>query len=313
MINTHKIHYLSFPKQPSIPTGFERFWATLSKTSSTPTAYGWFHLLWLFLTLALCILVGFTCQKVKEKRVKTVLGATSIVLLVLEIYKQFAYSYDTQTNSWSYSWAIFPFQFCSTPMYIMGLATIVKSKKLQNALYSFLATYSLFAGALVMLIPNSVFCEIIGINIQTMFHHGAMVVIGVFLYVTKAVEIKNKTVIQGAPVFTVLLFIALVMNATFAAIGDGSDTFNMFYIARSGNTPMDFIDEIFKVVPYPIILLAYAGGFTALGWAISLLAKGIQKIYTHAQIQCEEKVKKQNPQQNTIQETEENNTVKETL
>ena len=198
-------------------------------------------------------------------------------------------------------------------MYIMALAAIVKSKKLQNALYSFLATYSLFAGALVLLVPNSVFCETIGINIQTMIHHSTMVIIGVFLYATKSVVPKSKTVIHGAPVFATLLFLALVMNATYAAIGDDAHNFNMFYIARSGNTPMDFIDEIFKVIPFSIILFGYAGGFTMLGFFVSLAAMGIRKAYAFAQFKYAKKTKQSSHKQEPVQETEESNKVKEIL
>jgi hypothetical protein len=144
-----------------------------------------------------------------------------------------------------------------------------------------LATYALFAGVLVMLYPGGVFTETIGINIQTMLHHGTMIVIGVFLYATKSVKMQHKTVVYGAPVFAALLLTALILNAVFAALGDPDANFNMFYLARTGKTPLDFLDTLFTLIPYPIIWAGYIGGFTGMGWAMSALAMLTVKIYRY--------------------------------
>ena len=63
------------------------------------------------------------------------------------------YSYDPQTG-WSYDWSRFPFQFCSTPIYIALLAAPLHDGKLRRALLCFLATYSPVAGCAVLFPPH---------------------------------------------------------------------------------------------------------------------------------------------------------------
>ncbi|MCK7485244.1 MAG: hypothetical protein MZU97_06565 [Bacillus subtilis] len=65
-------------------------------------------------------------------------------------------------------------------MYVALFAGLTKNKKIQQALINFLqGPTGMFAGLAVMLYPNDVFITTIGINIQTMVHHGAMMVVGV--------------------------------------------------------------------------------------------------------------------------------------
>ena len=51
--------------------------------------------------------------------------------------------------SYNYAWYAFPWQFCSTPMYIGLLAGLSKGK-LHDHFCAYLATFALFAGTAVM-------------------------------------------------------------------------------------------------------------------------------------------------------------------
>ena len=116
-----------------------------------PTLYGWFHLLF----FALAIIAGIVLiKKVKAsdvKKVRNVLLVTSVTCIILEIYKQFNYTFgfDGIKITADYQWYAFPFQFCSTPMYIGLLAGLIKKEKIHNALCAYLATFALFAGLCV--------------------------------------------------------------------------------------------------------------------------------------------------------------------
>ena len=107
----------------------------------------------------------------------------SLLITVLEIYKQINFSFhvDGIQILFDYQWYAFPFQFCSTPMYIGLLAAVVRSKSLHMRLCSYLATYALFAGICVMAYPSTVFIDTVGINIQTMIWHGSMITVGIVL------------------------------------------------------------------------------------------------------------------------------------
>lgn len=273
------IRYAELSLETPSKSAFERFLAALDGKMSEPTLFGWFHWLCILLTVAVCVFVALKCRKLSGKQVRLTVGITAAVLLVFELYKQLNYSYYADTDVWSYNWSAFPFQFCSTPMYIMAMAAVWKEGKFQTRLYDFLATYGLFAGVLVLAYPASVFTATTGINIQTMVHHCSMIVIGVFLYATGQSKIEKRTVWRAAPVFLVLLALALVMNGVYAAVGDPNQNFNMFYLSLNGKTPLAFLDTLFEIIPYPIIVAGYAAGFTLAGFLMTLSAKLCSRLY----------------------------------
>lgn len=200
-------------------------------------------------------------------------------MICLELYKQFIFSYSIVDGviTWEYQWYAFPFQFCSTPMYVALIGSLVKKGKFQECLYSFLATFGLFGGLIVMLVPSTVFMEYIGINIQTMVHHGLMIVIGVVLLSSKAVKLEHKTILKAGYVFLCLTALALLMNCLYVWYG-GTHDFNMFYISPYKESELLVFKDIQKVVPYAIFLLSYIVGFSLAGYIVLLIAMLINYI-----------------------------------
>ncbi len=266
------------------PNAFERFLGALNVEVDEPPLFGWFHWFWIALTLLACVFVCLYAKNLSAKQVRVIVGSIAVLLLFLEGYKQLDASYNFSEDTWTYNWGAFPFQFCSTPMYIMVLAAVWKKGKVQNALYAFLATYGTFAGVLVLAYPGSVFCSYLFINLQTMIHHCLMIVIGVLLFACGSVKIEHKAVLYGAPVFTVLLLLAYLMNTLYASYGDLSYNFNMFYIAVYPHThaPLAFLDELMRAVPYFLVPTSYALGFTLAGWLITVSGMLIVKTKAYA-------------------------------
>ncbi|MBQ8444416.1 MAG: YwaF family protein [Clostridia bacterium] len=208
---------------------FEKILAALDGRMEVPTWFGWYHLLCLGIVIGLVVLVCFTCRKLTEKQFRIICLVVSLVLILLEVYKQLNFSYDVASDTWSYHWYAFPFQFCSSPMYVLLLIACLKECKFREYLCSFLATFGLLAGVLVMCYPVSCYIDVIGINIQTMVHHGAMVVMGGVLLASGKAKIEHKTILKAMSVFAVLVGTAFLMNIIFHSTGN-TQTFNMFYI-----------------------------------------------------------------------------------
>ena len=277
---------------------FEKILQALDGKMETPTMYGWFHLIALAVVIGLVVLVVFKCKNISEKTFRIIILSTAIGLIVFEIYKQLNFSYNPSTDTWDYQWYAFPFQFCSSPMYVLLLAGIVKDGKFRNFLCSFMATFGLFAGIAVMLYPSTVFIETIGINIQTMIHHGSMVVIGVLMYVSGRAKLEHKTILKGASVFGVIVGAALLMNVLFHFFGDGS-TFNMLFIgpfADSCELPLVqllYTPASSSVILYILFLIVYVVGFSLAGYIMllfaMLFAKLSRKIKAKKQVQVETK------------------------
>lgn len=233
----------------------------LNGQMNQPQLYGslsvsWFHYLSIILVILGSIMAVTRLKGISEKKLNRVLIIFSAILLTFEVYKQIIFSYQA---SWSYQWYAFPFQFCSTPMYIALAAGLIKHKKIKDAMLSFLATYGLFAGIAVIIYPATVFVTTIGINIQTMVHHGGMAIMGIGL-LANHVQIKWSTVLKASIVFASLMVIAMVMNGLFNAfIHNG--TFNMFFINHKFENGIPVLMLFQPLVPHVIFLMIYLFGF----------------------------------------------------
>ena len=233
----------------------------------------------ILLTAFLCTLALKNKKEGKsnDKFIRGVVLTYAILGIILEIYKQLNFSFNSSTGEWSYQWYAFPFQFCSTPMYVALIAGCLKKCEFQKYLYAYLGTFALFAGLCVMIMPGDVFIETIGINIQTMVCHGGMVVMGIFLLVSGAIDFKWKSILKAMAVFSVLVVIALIMNIIFHSTGNTA-TFNMFYISPYLPCTLPILNIIYDQVPYVVFLLIYFIGFSLAGCLVFSVAMGINKL-----------------------------------
>ncbi len=270
-------------------TGFEKFVHFFQGKMNTPTILGWYHLLCFGIMLLACILIIIFRKKISQKAVRFIVLGIGILLVVLEIIKQLEYSFSwdesSQTASWSYQWYAFPFQFCSTPMYLMVLAGSLPNCKVRDAIYSYLGTFALFAGLCVMCYPGDVFTSTIFINIQTMVWHGSMVVVGILLLSTQAFAIEHKSILKAGIVFLIMLLTALLMDCIWAWAGglQTGQTFNMFYISPYYPCTLPIFDIIYSSTHYILFFLVYVIGFILSAYIFLLVAIGIKKLYVKIQ------------------------------
>ena len=246
----------------------------LDTKMETPGMYGWFHLLFFALSVAVAVVLCIRCKNPDEGFIRKLLLTVSVLSLALELYKQINYSfhYDGMQIHFDYQWYSFPFQFCSTPMYIGLLAACLKKGKLQDALCAYLATFALFAGLCVMVYPGQVFIDTIGINIQTMICHGAMLTLGIYLLSCGYVKVEHRTILKAIPVFAVLLAMAAGMNEIAHLTGLlERETFNMFFISPYCEPSLPVYSLVQAVVPYPLCTLIYIVGFSLAAYIMLLI------------------------------------------
>lgn len=257
----------------------------LEAKMTTPEAFGWFHILSWIVSIAVGI---WLCKKFKspdEKTMRRILFAIAIVCVVLEIYKQtvYSFSYSGGIFDFDYQWYAFPFQFCSTPMYVQLLASLVKKGKIHDALCDFLATYAVFAGLCVMIYPGDVFSSLVGINIQTMVCHGSMLSVGIFLFGSGYVKPEYKTILKAIPVFASAVGLAMAMNEIMYLSGIlNGETFNMFFISRHFAPSLPVYSLVQEAIPFPWCTIIYIAVFSLAAFVILLIAMGLHKLIDKA-------------------------------
>lgn len=245
----------------------------------TPLPYGPFHLIWLAITVGLSVWAAFGAKKHSQKQVSNVLLVTAIAVMLLEIYKQINYTFGDGSGEPAYQWYAFPWQFCSTPMYVGLLAGLIRKGRVYESLCAYLATFGLFAGAAVMVYPVTVFIGTVGINLQTMICHGSMIVIGVYLLASGQVKLEHKSILRALPVFAVMVGAAVVMNEVAYRTGLlQTHTFNMFFISPYCEPSLPVYSLVQGMVPFPWCLVLYILGFTAAGYIMLLLGMGVKRL-----------------------------------
>ena len=252
----------------------------LQTRGDTPKPFGWFHLVCLALTLAGTVLLIWRFRNAKDKTVRRILLGIWVVMVVLELYKQLVGAYEVVWGVpvWAYRWNWLPFQFCSTPLYCLPFIIFLPDCWWRRAFSAFFAGFSLFAGTVVMIYPGDVFTSILGINIQTMVHHGAMVALGIFMVAYNRRHMGKRYFAGRLVVFYAFVAVAMVLNETVHAmiVRQGlSDYINLFYISRHYACSLPVLSGIYASVPFPAFLCIYLLGFTGVSALIYGLEKGI--------------------------------------
>lgn len=266
-----------------------------------PEPYGWFHLSWFILSIIAAIVLCATHKKGDNERVRRVIRIVAITVFVLEIYKMINYSFDYENGvTFDFQWYAFPFQFCSTPMYIGLLAGFTKKGKFHKALVSYLATFALFAGLCVMIHPNDIYISTIGINIQTSICHGSMITVGIYILYSQYIELKHKTILSAAAVFSGCLAVAVILNEVMFYSGVlGDETFNMFFVSPHFEGTLPVYSSVQAMVPYPFCLILYIFGFTLASYIVLLLAIATKKVVL--KIRGEKKLEEAEPKREPIE------------
>ena len=248
-------------------------------TMLEPTKYGWFHIIFLLLTIVVTTLLIIYFRDCKEKTMKKIVLFTWIGLVFFGILKELIVSYNGETLK--YNWGSFPFQFCETPLYIYPILILNKNKKFQNILITYLATFAFFAGLVIMINPVTVFTSSIFFNIRTMVQHGSQVVLGLFLFSWNRKNASLKNFLYSSIIFLVVVLVAISINSTVGYVVN--DEVNMFYLSSRYNSVIWFVKDIQPYVPWIIFVLSYVVGFSACALATYYVEVGVYKLATRIQ------------------------------
>jgi len=259
---------------------FERLLLFLQGTMNTPKTFGYFHTIWIILTIVSII---FLYRKRSEKNLKTILLVYGIIALLLEVLKQLIWSFNYDSNTglvtWDYQWYAFPFQLCTTPIYVSLICTFMKDGKVRKALLSYMAYFTILGSIATIIMPDSCFTSDILVNIHTMWLHCGSLVVSVYLLLTNKVETNIINLKKSINVFLIFVGIALCLNIIIynTSILNG-ETFNMFYISPYFESTLPIFNIIYNHVPYIIFLIIYIVALTLGALIIYGITKSIKFI-----------------------------------
>jgi hypothetical protein len=252
----------------------------------TPKLFGFFHIFFIALTIIVSVLLVHHFRDSSEKTVKRILLISWITLVVLEIGKQLILNYED--GFIKFKWFNFPYQFCETPLYVIPILLVNKNEKVRNGLISYMASFVLFAGLAIILVPVAVISTSVFLNLRQFYGHGLQVALGIFLFVWNRKNMSYKTFLHGTYVFLIGVAIAFTLNLV---IGYGfHKEINMFYIAIDLPSTLLILKDIKPYVPYIVYLLAYIVGFTGIAFGIYYVEDVITRRVYKINVNQKEKV-----------------------
>ena len=258
---------------------FEKFLVAMDKGMDTPQPLGTFHIVTIALILLTTVMLCVFCRNTSEKRFQLIVFIFWIAILIFEVYKQIVFSIRVEDGvlHWGYVWSHFPFQFCDTPIYLFPLVIFLKDGKLRDATMAFLASYTLFAGLLVLACPDTVFSSSLGGNIHTMFHHGTQIALGVYIAVYARKKLTLKTFLYAILIFVILVAVAQILNVIIHNYVT-EDYFNLYYISPYFHRSYPWVGAIGAKYHWSIVTLVYTAGFTVIAFIVYITELGIIRL-----------------------------------
>ena len=262
-------------------TDFEIFlYKALSENIEKPSLYGTFHIIAILLTVALTVCIALLFRKASDIDMRTLVFFAWFIMIFFEVGKQLLFSMrmEGEIVAWTYNWYHFPFQFCSTPFYTLPFVFLLKDCKFRRAIMAYIATFSLFAGFIVMVLPTSVFSTYVFIDVQTMVHHGMQVVLGVGMAVYNRRRLNLPFFASGLITFAGFSAVAMALNVLmpkYLAEKGIETVVNMFFISPYYNNDIPVLSTLYPMLPYPVYLIVYFIGFGIAAILMYAIEKGI--------------------------------------
>ena len=267
--------------------GWQLFELLTARGVSAPKTFGAFHITMLALILATTVFLCIKYKTASEGCARRLIFSIWIAMVLGEIYHQicFAFSLSADGLVFAYPWYKFPFQFCSTPLYALPFVVFLPDGRVRDGFIAFLSSFSLFAGFAVILYPADAFVDIIGVNIQTMIHHGLQVVLGILLFTRYREKMTLRCFAYAIPIFAAFLCIALTMNTVaYRLITEYApgESFNMFFISPYFECTLPILSDVYRTLPYPAFLAIYFFGFILVSATVFNLLVGVRALRERA-------------------------------
>jgi uncharacterized membrane protein YwaF len=242
-------------------------WGDINNGDVGPGMFSWFHILWLGIMIIASVVMALTvAKKHSPKCDHIVISVFAVMLAICEVFKQLFwfefYGY--------YRWEIFPFQFCSVPIYISVFAALVPSDKVREVCYRFLAFFGIIGGIAVMAVPTAVlYTYFVSISIHSMVWHAILIAMGAFLIVSRGYGRNFKELLAPFIMYLGCIVTAIIGNILVYKLHLGTDAcqpgdnLSMFYISPYYPTQLPVLG-IVQEFSYPLFVVCYIAFFSAL-------------------------------------------------
>jgi hypothetical protein len=265
-------------------------------TMTTPKPFGLYHILWLVAVIVIGIAMAATrrwwAPKMKKgNNHKWFMVIFASVLVVFEIGK-FLVVYE-RNKTLAANADKLPIMTCGMMMWAivitakktkttkqLGFDARKEQSKTIDAFNLFLATYALFAGASVMVLPTDVFQKFIFANIQTMVVHGGLAIMGVYMLLSGRAKLNHKTLAGAITIYIGFCITGILINAVGYWIDPNAKLIAMHLSPfQKWQLPIVILFNGTNV-PWVIVAMLYMIGVTAISYGIFQICYWLKRLNT---------------------------------
>ncbi len=234
-----------------------------------PEPYGDYHILCLVVFGTISLLLWLFFRNSKDRTYRIIMLMFWLSMLIFETYKETVISHRIIDGEvvFSYPWNAFPFQLCSTPLYVLPFLAILPDCRVRDFFAAYTATFALIGGLGVFFFPRTVFGTSLFGNIHSMNHHGIQVATGLFTAAWYRKRLNFRFYLKGEALFAVMFSIAMWLNTDFyeyLKTLNKHHGFNMFFINPSVGFNIQVFEDILNQIPRETIHAYYFVGISIL-------------------------------------------------
>ena len=253
-------------------------------TVEAPTASSPIFIWGVVATVSLCFFLCLFFRNASPGTFRLIIGFIFILMLAMEIFKQVIFPMSIVDGEivYNYDWKAFPFQLCSTPLYVLPLVAFLPDCRLRDCAAVYIMSYALFGGIAVYAVPRTILHTRKLANLHSMAHHGLQIAVGVYTAAYYRKRKCTRAFCGAICMFAFFIAIAYLLNTagydhlvSLGLIQEGA-TFNMFYISPRADQTIPVRNDYLKALPPVIYIMAYFIVLTCIA-AIILIVASIGK------------------------------------
>lgn len=190
-----------------------------------PLPFSAFHICFSLFGLSAAFTLAWLCRRLPQAYRVRLLFFLGILLALSECYKQMFLYYIV--NGRKYDWWYFPFQLCSLPMYFCLLLPLVKNRRLQLIILTFMQDFNLLGGIMALAEPSGLLHPYWFLTLHGLLWHILLIFIGLLIGFSHESDSSFTGYVSTLPLFLICCGIATLINVTAKPLGQA----DMFYIS----------------------------------------------------------------------------------
>lgn len=170
--------------------------------------FGWYHILWIGITIALIAGAFFLRKNKDEKFYQKIMLIVGLYLFLFEIFKQIYLI----TNADGYDWWHAPVQPCSFVMFTIILVAFLKPSKTRSYLESFIVFFGFYFGISAIIMPVTIFStDSYFLLWQSPQHHALLLATAIYLIANKRVLLNISSWFKAAMVYLGICLLGILV------------------------------------------------------------------------------------------------------